>query len=210
MTRSGQPDEAADRRLLAAIQGFVAGCDDPAVAPFAAAIAAAGETWTGVAPAHLPAADLLARLADLTDETTRRFLNAFRTDADSRYWQRTYNEADAVVGANYLRGYGFAEVIGPSGPIVSDRARAGLGIWDAGLTYPAHHHRAEEVYLVLAGGAEFFLADGERWQCRPCGPGESVFVAGGRRHGFRTGARPMALFYAWQGGDLREKSTFDR
>lgn len=202
MDRTAQHD--ADRDLLGAILGFVAGHPDPAVGRFKVAVADWGSDWTPVPPRQLPAAGFLEP-GNAAPET-RPLLEAFIRHRDSRFWEQSYTKADAVVGDNMLAGYGFAEVIGKRGPFLSDRVRAGLGVWGPWIDYPAHRHAAEEVYLPLAGGAEFRLGDAP-----PAiyGPGTAVHVPSLLTHGFRTLEAPFAVFYIWQAGDLREKSTFE-
>ena len=58
---------------------------------------------------------------------------------------------------------------------------------------------------MLAGSAEFMLDGGSYEQRRA---GDVVYVSSMRRHGFRTTALPLTVFYIWQAGDLREKSSF--
>ncbi len=104
-----------------------------------------------------------------------------------------------------LAGYGFAETIGKQGPFISTRVRAGIGIWGPDIDYPAHRHEAEEVYVLLAGSARFQRGQdpSERKSA-----GDVVHIPSMTAHGFRCGTEPLALFYIWQAGDLREKSTF--
>lgn len=199
-------DDAADGRLLDAILAHVAGSRDPAVARFADAVATWGQEHVPVPPFHRPVSDALPGLLDLTVPGTRGLLAAFARERQSRKWEQSYTRADNLVGEDMLSGYGFAEVIGKWGPFVSEKVRAGIGIWGPDIDYPPHRHGAEEVYVVLAGAAEFRLA-GEPPRVRK--PGEAVHVTSMRTHGFRTADLPLAVFYIWQSGDLRETSRFD-
>ena len=129
----------------------------------------------------------------------------FERAKDRLKWEQSYTKADAVVGVAMLAGYGFVEVIGKHGPFRSDRVRSGIGVWGPGITYPAHCHRAEEVYVPLAGSA-CFEVDGRAPQVGRAG--DAVDVPSMRVHGFRTTDEPLVVLYIWQAGDLREKSTF--
>lgn len=80
--------------------------------------------------------------------------------------------------------------------------------WEWVGVYPPHRHKAEEVYSILAGGMEFLLGDSGNALRATHTAGESIYVPSMLTHGFRTRDRPLAVFYIWQNGDLREKSTF--
>ena len=194
-----------DQRLLKGILSFVAAHPDPAVGRFKEAVANWGSDWRAVPARHLPAAETLGATLDLTTAETRPLVALFEAEKATRKWEQSYTKADDVVGEDMLSGYGFAEVIGKLGPFVSTKVRSGIGVWGRGIDYPPHQHAAEEVYIVLAGSAEFML-DGGPYERRRAG--DVVHVSSMRRHGFRTTEDPLTVFYIWQAGDLREKSTF--
>ncbi len=196
--------ETADRRLLDAIRSFVAAHPDPKVQHFREGIAAWGDRWVETPPRHLQAADTLTHWLALTAPGTHDLTAAFAAERATRKWEQSYTSADNVVGDDMLAGYGFAEVIGKHGPFVSERVRAGIGVWPPHINYPPHRHAAEEVYVVLAGSAVFDL--GEPVLRRA---GKAVYVPSMQTHGFRTTDQPLAVLYIWQAGDLREKSSFD-
>ncbi|MEM9043770.1 MAG: dimethylsulfonioproprionate lyase family protein [Pseudomonadota bacterium] len=195
----------ADNQLLAEIQGFVAEHSDVSVNRFKSGITDWGSEWQGVSPEFLPAADLLPSTLSLTIDRTLGLTTAFSKHRGSRKWEQSYTRSDNLVGDDMLVGYGFAEVIGKNGPFVSEKVRSGIGIWGPDIVYPAHQHVAEEVYVALAGSAEFSL---EGDAPRMVGPGEAVYVKSNRMHGFRTIDQPLVVFYIWQAGDLRQKSNF--
>ena len=127
MTQAGA--SLADRRLLAAIQDFVIRHPGRDVGRFAECVANWGDAWTPIAPNHLPAADRLSDCLALTSPGTQTLTAAFAAEASSRHWEQGYTQADNLVGEDMLAGYGFAEVIGKRGPFLSDRVRAGIGVW---------------------------------------------------------------------------------
>lgn len=198
-------DHASDERLLRAIQAFVAVHPHPDIADFKEGIADWGEAWQGVPRNHLPAADHLVPAPVRSVPETRGLLALFAAERAWRKWEQSYTRADAAVSEDLLADYGFAEVIGKKGPFVSNRVRAGIGIWGPNVTYPIHRHQAEEVYLPLAGCGIFHLGDAA--PAKRCA-GDVVKVPSALPHGFETESEPLVIFYIWQGGDLREKSTF--
>ena len=200
-------DAAADRRLLDATLAYVAGHADGKFDAFREAVAGWGEDWTGVAPAHLAASDLLADALPLAGDGTaeRALMSLYVQDRASRHWEQSYTAADAAVGADMLAGYGYTEIVGKRGPFLSERIRAGVGVFAAGVDYPAHRHRAEEIYVVLAGSGTFRLGDAAP-ETRAAGT--VVHVTSQLVHGITMGEEPLVILYLWRGGDLREKSTF--
>jgi len=184
-------------------------------------------TWAGSQGA-CPYIEVEARDADATSQLqalstqtcpgTRVLFELFHRHRSALHWERSYTEADAMVGRDMLKGYAFAEIIGKQGPWKSEQVRAGIGIWGPHIDYPVHCHRAEEIYVVLAGGAAFGVGTSvqgdeplmsiDENQYRMVEAGGAVTVRSMQAHGFRTHARPLAVFYIWQNGDMREKSSF--
>ncbi len=198
----------ADEALLSAIQAFVAASPDPEMVRFKDGIADWGEAWQEAPPVNLPAAKTLASTLGSTSSLTRPLAEAFETHKDSRKWEQSYSKADKAVGDDMLAGYGFAEVIGKHGPFVSSRVRSGIGVWGPGIDYPSHRHAAEEIYVILGGSAEFRMDTELDQDVFVRRAGGSAYVRSMRPHAFRTLDEPLCVFYIWQAGDLREKSSF--
>ncbi|MGD2172158.1 MAG: dimethylsulfonioproprionate lyase family protein [Gammaproteobacteria bacterium] len=196
----------SDLEMLDAVRDFALGHPHPDVARFREAMKNWGDDWRAVGSQYLPAADLLGEaLADAPDET-RDLLALFERHRRELHWEQSYCKQDALVPEAMLDGYGFAEIIGRRGPFVSERIRAGIGVWGPGIPYPRHRHDAEEVYILLAGSAGFVVGEaGETTHSA----GDVVFVESAQPHGFRTTDRILVVYYLWQGGDLRQTSSFD-
>ena len=203
----GVIDTAADRRLLDATLTYVAGHTDARFDAFRSDVANWGGDWTGVAPAHLRASDLLAEALALARSGTaeRALTSLYVEERASRHWEQSYSAADTAVGADMLAGYGYTEIVGKRGPFLSERIRAGVGVFAASVDYPAHRHRAEELYFVLAGSGTFRL-DGHPPARQAAGA--VVHVPSQLVHRITMDTEPMVVLYLWRGGDLREKSTF--
>ena len=203
----GVIDRAADRRLLDATLAYVEDHTDAKFDAFRSDVANWGEDWTGVAPARLRASDLFADALALAGSGTaeRALMSLYVEECASRYWEQSYSATDTAVGADMLAGYGYTEIVGKRGPFLSERIRAGVGVFAAGVDYPAHRHRAEELYVVLAGSGTFRL-DGRPPERQAAGG--VVHVPSQLVHGITMDVEPMAILYVWRGGDLREKSTF--
>ena len=203
-------NQQQDRELLEAVRRFALDHEHPYLTQFKPSIRDWGDSWEPVEPVDLPVSAVLAEAAGrATSNTTSNIRPLLQTFARHRHrlrWEQSYRKQDALVPDAMLDAYGFAEIIGLRGPFVSDRIRAGIAIWGAQVDYPQHQHQAEEIYVLLAGSAEFSLA-GDATQTHLAG--DVVFVESNRRHGFRTGAESLVVFYLWQAGDLRQTSSFD-
>ncbi len=194
-----------DLELLDAVCDFALKQNDPAVDKFKPAIAEWGENWIDVGQAYLPAASLLDDAIASANPNTRNLLETFARHKDRLRWEQSYKKEDGVVPDAMLEGYGFAEVIGKRGPFVSKRIRAGIGVWGPHILYPRHQHQAEEIYIVVAGAAEFKIGAAEEARC--CS-GDVVYVESNTPHGFRTTDQSLVVYYLWQAGDLRQTSSF--
>ena len=194
-----------DRLLLEAMSGFILQHNSPAVAGFKPAIRAWGKVWREVGESHLPAADLLTDSLATSTTETHNLLCLFEQYKHRLLWEQSYRKADAVVSDAMLDAYGFTEIIGNRGPFVSDRIRCGITVWGPGIVYPRHQHGAEEIYMLLAGSAQFHIGEAPERSCRA---GEVVLVESMTTHGFRTTDETLVVCYLWQAGDLREISHF--
>lgn len=197
--------KAADQTLLDATLAFVANHADGRMDRFREPVANWGTDWRGVAPTHLPASDILAGCLGSTVPQTRDLTDLFARERGSRHWEQSYTSADTAIGGDMLARYGFAEIIGRRGPFLSERVRAGIVVFGKGIDYPPHRHKAEEIYMILAGSADFQLGN-DTPERRAAG--DLVHVPSFLVHGFRMTDDPLIVFYLWKDGDLREKSTF--
>ena len=195
-------------RLRDAILTFVGEHQAASVQPFKESIANWGGGWSGVDARDLPATRFLHPSLSLTHPDTQALAALFEAEKANLKWEQSYTKQDSFVGKDMLDGYGFAEVIGKRGPFVSDKVRAGIGVWGPDIDYPLHRHEAEEVYVVLAGSAQFQLGDGDNASSGVRRAADVVHVPSMLAHGFATLEDPLVVFYIWQAGDLREKSSF--
>ena len=197
--------ETALAQLRDALIDFGLTHPHPALTHFHAALKHRHDAYVEVAPRRLPAADHLASALLAAEPRAGNMLALFAQHEDLLCWEQSYRKADGVVDDAMLADYGFVEIIGKRGPFVSERIRAGIGIYGPHIDYPRHRHHPEEIYSLLAGSADFLL-DGEYGNPRRAG--DLVHMRSNIWHGFKTGAEALVIYYLWQGGDLREISTF--
>ena len=198
-----------DSELLEEMQSFVLSHPSPLIEPFRPAMRDLGTDWQAVEPTRLNVTDDLANLVekriDDCDSNAVSLLQAFARHNHRLHWEQSYRREEGLVPERMLDSYGFAEIIGLRGPLVSDRIRAGIAIWGANIDYPQHHHQAREAYILLCGSARFQFADRPPETRRA---GDVVFIESNLAHGFRTTGQSLVLCYLWQGGDLRQTSHF--
>lgn len=181
------------RDLLAAVKAAFAPV--PEAAPFLADWPEAVVTRV-LEPVHLPVCRWLADMADTG------VMGAVKRAAPGLAWRQTYGAGD--FGAGFLAGYGWSEFIGLRGPVASEAIACGVLLLGPGVTYPAHAHQAEEVYLPIHG-----VADWQRGAAAfaPVPVGQAIHHPSWMPHAMRTSVAPLAALYLWRGGDLAAKSV---
>lgn len=162
------------------------------------------EAATGV-PTEFPAIPPVTRwCADLTrlaSDATTELVHSFLATAETLHWRQTYVASD--FGAEFLDRYGYVELVGRRSRLRTDRMAAGLLMFGPDTHYPAHRHPAEEIYLPIAGTADYLMTDGA-WQSAE--PGTVIHNAPMVWHGTRTGDQPVLIAWAWLGGNPTVKS----
>ena len=90
---------------------------------------------------------------------------------------------------------GFAELIGPAGPLRSDKIRVGFTFMAPGIFYPLHDHPAVELYFVLSGRAQWTRGTITAGQ----DPGTTILHASMEPHAMETATEPLLALYLWTG-----------
>jgi len=152
-------------------------------------------------PAGLPVLDWLPQARSCAALQTQALVDRIAAMADALPWGQNYDADD--FGAAFQARYGFMELIGPRGPFVAADVASGLLLFAPDTEYPQHRHEAEEIYVVLAGRAEW-RAGPEDYREEP--PGSVLHRPSWVPHATRMGAEPMLALYLWRGGDLMRKS----
>ena len=124
--------------------------------------------------------------------------------SDHLVWQYGYEKVPPALRNRYA----YAELCGPSGPIVSEAVILGLVLFAPACTYPAHAHDGiTESYICLSGAVS------ENHQ-GVYAPGSLIFNPPNQRHRITVSDREPALMaYAWIGPSeklLNQKMIFSR
>lgn len=142
-------------------------------------------------PAQLPVTAHLPRAFDLCAQNSLEGMSrALERVAHLLTWEYGYKR----VPKGLEQKYAYCEVLGPQGPVNSDRLILGFVIFAPNTTYPQHSHKdIEESYISLAGAwSENELA--------VFAPGSLILNRSGEEHRITTGQHdPCLLAYAWIG-----------
>ncbi|HKF62393.1 MAG TPA: dimethylsulfonioproprionate lyase family protein [Dongiaceae bacterium] len=111
-------------------------------------------------------------------------------------WVQNPNYVAAPPSPEFLENYGYAVLAGPGGLVASEALALGILLLGPGIHYPSHNHPAVEIYVVLAGEAEWQKA-GEPWRREP--PGAVIRHDSMVTHATRALAEPLLAAYVWQG-----------
>jgi hypothetical protein len=197
------PDDLVDlaHTLIATLGGA-------GLAPFLAswpprATTPARSPGTALIPA-LPVLAWLPQMARNTVGPTGPAVAALARLAGTLPWQQTYTEAQ--LGADFIRNYGYTEIIGLNAAQRSTRMACGFLLLGPHTHYPRHRHEAREIYVTLSGTAQWLQGD-EIWRERR--PGAVIHHASDELHAMQTGADPLLALYLWRSKNLDQKARLD-
>lgn len=143
------------------------------------------------APATKPVTAHLSRAFDLGARNAMQGMSrALERVAHLLTWEYGYARVPPVLAKKYA----YCEVVGPQGPVKSDRLILGFVLFAPQTTYPQHSHgEIEESYVSIAGAwSENDLA--------VYAPGSLILNKLGDEHRITTGDfDPCLLAYAWVG-----------
>lgn len=91
----------------------------------------------------------------------------------------------------FMAGHANAQIIGPSGLVVSDNLLIGISLLAPHVTYPNHHHPPAEVYLVLTEGE--WRQEDQPWH-QP-GAGGYVYNQPHVIHAMRSDDKPLLAIW---------------
>ncbi|MCI5109794.1 MAG: dimethylsulfoniopropionate lyase [Marivita sp.] len=132
------------------------------------------------------------------------FIRALESVQAHLVWQYGYEK----VPRGLERTYAYAELVGPTGPVITDEVILGLVLFAPGCTYPAHAHDGiSESYICLSGA----VSENDQGVYAP---GSLIFNPPEQRHRITVADQnPALLFYAWTGARdklANQKMVFSR
>ena len=144
-------------------------------------------------PAQMPAAALMAADPGLTGGPYSSLIQAVQSAAPEAQWRDTYKEDP--ISDDFRNRFGVYGLICGGGYKHSLSMAAFFVYMPAHLHYPMHQHPAEELYLVLAGEAEFSTREGPKKTLKP---GDTVFHASNQPHATTTNDAPLLAYVLWR------------
>ncbi len=112
-------------------------------------------------------------------------------------WNTTYSENE--VGTDFIKRYGWFDLIGPNGPFHMEGIRIMIGYWGANLDYQMHWHEAEEAYIPIAGSALFWS---EHNGTKMAGVGDIVIHKSNEKHWTKMTNGFLLALAIWKGTNL--------
>jgi hypothetical protein len=158
-------------------------------------------TIRSLSPITLPVLTYFLDLAAAANEQASEIVAPVLASARHLCWRQTYTATD--FGADFLRKYGWVELVGRRGYVASDVIACGFLLLGPHTYYPPHSHEAAEIYIPLSAPTFWQQGDGA-WHIRPIG--EPIYHESWLAHSMRTEAVPLLALYLWRGGDLAQKS----
>ena len=147
------------------------------------------------APQPKPVTTHLGRALDLGARgAVQGMSQALSRVADQLTWEYGYEKVPKAL----IKKYAYCEVVGPRGPVPSEKLVLGFVLFAPSTTYPQHSHREiEESYISVAGA----------WSENDAAvhaPGSLILNRPGLEHRITTGElTPCLLAYAWTGSKER-------
>ena len=117
-------------------------------------------------------------------------------------WNTTYSENE--VGSDFIKRYGWFDLIGPNGPFCMSGTRIMIGYWGANLDYQIHWHEAEEAYVPLAGSALFWSEHNGK---NIATVGDIVVHKSNEKHWTKMTNGFLLALVIWKGTDLTVNPT---
>lgn len=129
-------------------------------------------------------------LAGASSHSTAKFAQSVGLIRQHLVWQYGYDEMPECLSLNFA----FAEVLGPKGPVRSNRLKMGLVLFAPNTTYPTHsHEHISESYINISG----HVSENDTGVSAP---GSLIFNPPGHQHSITTAERePCMLAYVWTG-----------
>ncbi len=146
-----------------------------------------------VEPFLIPAADLMTSEAGFGQTPYQGLCDALTDVSDQMMWRETYKGSN--IDPDFMERFACYEIIGWDAPFASKSMRSFVVYQPPHLHYPWHHHPAEEIYVVLAGQAEFHMQDEAP---RTLSAGDSAFHPSGRPHALTSHHQPVMAYVAWR------------
>jgi len=151
--------------------------------------------FQNVTPFQVSAADLFGRELALATSDYTEFRDAVVAAGPHAHWRETYKGTD--IGEDFMSRFGCYCLIGDQGPFTSQKMRAWIVYMPPKLHYRWHQHSGEEMYLVIAGKAEFLRDGVDPVTLRS---GQTSTHASDQPHAMETYDSAVLAYVIWRNG----------
>ena len=182
------------RDLFVNLAGILARGDEQIARPGAGALRRQAVSVFGGAPCRI---GLLDRFAELV-ERNEPFVGGVRQCPQSLDWRHSASRDGRISGELSQRML-TVEPVGDTGMAYDKSCRVGLFAQDASVDYPVRTHKAEELFVMVAGSG-YRRQSGMPERIRL--PGDRIRHASGERHASRTAGEPLIALWV-RAGDAR-------
>ena len=142
---------------------------------------------------HINSSDILQSEKHLFTDKYHDFRDAFINAAPFAHWRETYKNTD--IGNDFMSRFGCYCLIGTNAPFYSKKMHAFVVYMPQELFYPWHHHPGEEMYLTIAGEAEFMKDKEENEFLQSGGVSEHK---SNQPHAMKTHTNPVMAYVIWR------------
>ncbi|MEM7090612.1 MAG: dimethylsulfonioproprionate lyase family protein [Pseudomonadota bacterium] len=176
----------------------------PGTEKFIAALSSVDSTSLSPPPIEDPAGPFItdADWSAMASQNSRPLVDAFSRRMRDLPWHVPYL-GDPAAGPGFAERAASTGRIGPIAPVRSPDVAGGFFVVGRDVDYLDHNHRPEELYLPVAGEAEFWNED-TGWSVKRAD--DAMIHPSWQWHGMRTTDKPVLIFWMWLGpegfGDL--------
>jgi len=178
------------------LDAFIGGLAPRLPADFAAAVGALDLSSPRPQSGRLPVCRFWEQVTAAKETDADPLLAPLAELAPTLGWVQNPNYVAAPPSPDFLGNYGYAVLAGPGGLVASEELALGVLMLGPGIHYPTHRHPAVEIYVPLAGEAEWQKGE-EPWRREP--PGAVIRHESMMPHATRTLAEPLLAAYLWRG-----------
>ena len=132
----------------------------------------------------------------LASAASRPLVGAVHDAMSELPWHVPYGGGAAAAGPGFREKSMSTGRIGPNAPVRAEALASGFFVVGPNVTYFDHQHEPEELYLPIAGQAEFWN-ESRGWYT--AGPDDVTVHPQWEWHAMKTGDAPVLIFWAWLG-----------
>ena len=158
--------------------------------------------YKSMLPQKQPVQKLVNKISAPKFPKTRNILDCIIRANYELKWNTTYSENE--VGPDFIKRYGWFDLIGPNGPFLINSIRIMIGYWGENLDYQMHWHEAEEAYVPLAGSALFWSEHNGK---KIASVGDIVIHKSNEKHWTKMTNGFLLALAIWKGTNLSVNPT---